>query len=98
MGSKVFEKYLAYLTIMINIKKLYDDGFIDESDYSKLESMYALKYGQQHEEQERRGPEEIDRKDRWARRGARRACSLSRSADHWREPIKNWREPMKRKT
>ena len=45
MGSKIFEKYLAYLTIMINIKKLYDDGFIDESDYSKLESMYALKYG-----------------------------------------------------
>ena len=45
MGNKVFEKYIAYLTVMINIKKLYDDGFLDESDYSKLESMYALKYG-----------------------------------------------------
>lgn len=45
MEGEGFGKEIDYLTIMINIKKLYDEGFIDEGDYYKLESIYALKYG-----------------------------------------------------
>ena len=45
MEDDGLQRYKDYLLIMAHINKLFDEGIIDTDDYSKLESMFALKYG-----------------------------------------------------